>query len=135
MGGDWHRGLGQDLVTARFCALMAYRVSAQTVLGLLKLAFRCSIPSLQLKGVEMALELRKIEVDGNPAVQEIELPVRLTYADAEDLDAATEWLQVQVTAQSGYANVLAEVELDALRRLRKIIGDRIQHLSSLRDQP
>ncbi|WP_417680820.1 hypothetical protein [Roseibium sp.] len=84
----------------------------------------------------MAFELREIKIIGNPEKDEmIELPVLLTYADKENLDEASEWLQVQLKAPAAYGRVLAEVERDALTLLRRLITDRIQILESLERKP
>lgn len=80
----------------------------------------------------MSFDLRKIEISGDPATADmVDLPVRLTYADAADLDDATQWLQVQLKSPAAYGRVLAEVEKDALTLLKRLIDRRIGELQSL----
>ncbi|KJS09281.1 MAG: hypothetical protein VR78_16320 [Hoeflea sp. BRH_c9] len=83
----------------------------------------------------MAITLRNIDVSGDPSSSDIaELMVQLTYADADDLNDAKEWLQVQLKSPAGYGHVLAEVERYALETLQKTISERIRFLQSLENQ-
>lgn len=80
----------------------------------------------------MNLVVRKIEVLGDPMGGESAIsPVRLTYADCDNLNDAAEWCQVQLKSSATYGNVLAEVELNVLTQLRILIDKRIQKLHSL----
>ena len=81
----------------------------------------------------MAIELIDISIAGRPDGQSADrLPVTLVYADQADVSDATEWLEVRLISDASYARVLAEVERDALVRLREIVVERIRHLESLK---
>lgn len=87
----------------------------------------------------MAWTLRSIDVAGDPTGdantdEPLYLPVRLTYADAESVDAAAEWLQVRIQSPASFGNVLAEVERYALEQLQGRIRERIAYLTSLRQR-
>ena len=80
----------------------------------------------------MIIELRNIEIKGNPTSEKAEQSVVcLSYADHADEGEAKEWLRVQVISNADCGRVLAEVELDALRKLQKTINERIDQLRSL----
>ncbi|AMS41176.1 hypothetical protein [Aminobacter aminovorans] len=81
----------------------------------------------------MRLSLQHIDITGDPTVDElVYLPVRLTYSDDPDLDAATEFLQIQIKSPAAYGRVLAEVELDALHLVRELIDSRMSALKMLK---
>ena len=80
----------------------------------------------------MKLQIQRIEIEGDPTSSDmVDLPVRLTYADAANLDAATEWLQVRMKSPAAYGRALAEVERDVLSQLKAAIVERIEQLRSL----
>ncbi|ODT22238.1 MAG: hypothetical protein ABS35_15420 [Kaistia sp. SCN 65-12] len=83
----------------------------------------------------MTFKLLNINVIGDPTTDDsVYLPVRITYSDNPDIEAATQYLEFQIESPAAYGRRLAEVERDALTVIRKFIGDRLIELNNLKEQ-
>ena len=81
----------------------------------------------------MPMTLQNIEITGAPTSSDLAtLPVRLTYADNPDLDAAGEFLQFEINSPAGYGRSMGEVEIYALTLISNFIRLRIEELNTLK---